>query len=293
MDISFLIVTRQRADDLIITLNKLKTLIGEDKKSEVLVYIDGCQETKPLIKEFDWVHWTFSDKSVSASPARAILYKKAKGTILVGLDDDAHPISKDFINQLKATFANNTKVGIIAFQEVRGLFNSDDTALEHSKKAVAYITNDFIGCGFAIKNKVYKQTNGFPSWINIYGEEPALALEVLNQGYQILYFSELKINHRIDVEARKKRGRNYFRFENQLRNTLRFYLVYYPNPFLKVIKTLVHNFKKYAIKDFRYFKSFLKILFSTLFSIFSILKYRKPVKRETIVKRNQLKPLKY
>lgn len=293
MDISFLIVTRQRADDLRVTLSKLKTLIGEDEKSEVLVYIDGCQETKSLIKEFNWVHWTFSNKSVSASPARAILYKKAKGTILVGLDDDAHPISEDFINQLKATFANNTKVGIIAFQEVRGLFKSDDTALEHSKEADAYITNDFIGCGFAIKNEVYKKIKGFPVWMNIYGEESAVALEVLNNQYDILYYPELKVNHRIDVEARKKRGRNYFRFENQLRNTIRYYLVYYPNPIYKIAKTLFHNFKKYAIKDPRYFKSYVKIVFSTLFFIFSLFKYRNTVKQETIVKRNQLKPLQY
>lgn len=292
MEISFLIVTKNRPEDLALTLNKLKGMI-DLSIHEVLVFIDGCPKTEPIIADFNWVHWTNSKQSISASPARNTLYKKAKGSVFIGLDDDAHPLSPHFINEIETNFNSNKNVGIIAFQEVRGLFASDNEALSHSKKIESFLTNDFVGCGFAIKKEVYDATNGFPVWIDIYGEEPALALEVLDLNYSILYQPNIKVNHRVDVEKRKRQGRNYFRFERQLKNTIRFYLVYYPKPTRKVVKTLWHNLNKYALTDWKYFKSFVVVFFITLFKLSKILSYRKPVKSETIALKLKLKTLNY
>ncbi|OEK08850.1 family 2 glycosyl transferase [Flavivirga aquatica] len=292
MQISFLIVTKHRPQDLAFTLHKLKELI-DLSIHEVLVFIDGCSKTEDITSDFDWVKWTISKESVSASPARQILYKKATGAIFIGLDDDAHPLSANFILEVEKTFNSKSNIGIIAFQEVRGLFKSDSEALKQIKHRESHLTNDFVGCGFAIKKRIYDTTNGFPIWMNIYGEEPALAIEVLDLGYDILYQPKIKVNHRVDVKKRKHQGRNYYRFQHQLRNTIRFYLVYYPKPILKVLKALWHNFMKYALKDSRYFKSFAIVFFQTLFKLPQILKYRKPVKKATIQKKLSLKSLNY
>ncbi|MFQ3240261.1 MAG: GT2 family glycosyltransferase [Olleya marilimosa] len=292
MQISFLIVTKNRPEDLALTLKKLKSLMNFSIH-EVLVFIDGCSKTETITIDFDWVNWTVSKKSISASPARHILYKKAQGDLFVGLDDDAHPLSQNFISTIQARFSTNNNIGIIAFQEVRGVFISDEEALQQSKSIECYYTNDFIGCGFAIKKEVYTATNGFPVWIDIYGEEPALALEVLDLGYQIIYDPRIIVNHRIDIEKRKLQGRNYFRFERQLNNAIRYYLVYYPKPIKKVLKTLLHNFKKYALTDIRYFKSFITVVFKVIINLFKILKFRQPVKQETIEKKQRLKGLNY
>ena len=292
MQISFLIVTKNRPEDLALTLKKLKSLMNFSIH-EVLVFIDGCSKTETITIDFDWVNWTVSKKSISASPARHILYKKAQGDLFVGLDDDAHPLSQNFISTIQARFSTNNNIGIIAFQEVRGVFISDEEALQQSKSIESYYTNDFIGCGFAIKKEVYTATNGFPVWIDIYGEEPALALEVLDLGYQIIYDPRIIVNHRIDIEKRKLQGRNYFRFERQLNNAIRYYLVYYPKPIKKVLKTLLHNFKKYALTDIRYFKSFITVVFKVIINLFKILKFRQPVKQETIEKKQRLKGLNY
>lgn len=260
---------------------------------EVLVFIDGCKQTEKLIERFDWVNWSISEKSISASPARNKLYKKAKGCIFIGLDDDAHPLSLDFISSVEAEFNSNKKLGIIAFQEVRGQFGSDAEALAQAKNRTPHFTNDFVGCGFAIKKDVYKSSNGFPVWIDIYGEEPALALEVLNLGYQILYQPKIKVNHRVNAEQRKKQGKNYFRFKHQLQNSIRFYVVYYPNPVFQILKLLWHNFKKYAITDGVYFKSFISVLFETVCFLPKLLKHRAPVKQSTIKHKSNLKTLNY
>lgn len=292
IEISFLIVTKNRHLELGFTLQKLKKNI-DLSVHEVLVFIDGCNETEKIKESYKWVKWFSSYKSMSASPARKVLYGKAKGVIFIGLDDDAHPISENFITQVEKGFKQNKKLGIIAFQEVRGLYKSDEVAILNSKINQVYYTSDFVGCGFAIKKQVYNATNGFPIWMDIYGEESALAIEVLDLGYQILYDSSIIVNHRVDIAQRKKQGRNYFRFEHQLKNSIRFYLVYYNKPIFKILKLSFHNFKKYAISDFKYFKLYFKVYFLTSFQLFSILKYRKPVKRETITLKNKLKGLNY
>lgn len=292
MDISFLIVTRNRPADLRVTLNKLEKIIDLEKH-EVCVFIDGCDKTTPLIEEYHWVQWSKVNKSISASPARNTLYKTAKGKIFIGLDDDAHPISVHFIEEVISRFRESVNLGIIAFQEVRGLFATDQEALKCSKSGLSYITNDFVGCGFAIKKEAYDATNGFPLWMDIYGEESAVAIEVMDAGYDIVYDYNLKVNHRVDVEKRKTMGRNYFRFEHQLKNTIRFYMVYYPKPLLKIGKALFHNFKKYAIRDRRYFKSFMKVCFFTVINLRFILAYRNTVSPEIIIKKNTLQAITY
>ncbi len=292
MKISFLIVTKDRPNDLRLTLNKLKLLINTTLH-EVLIFVDGCIITEAIIPDFNWVNWTISKQSISASPARNALYKKAKGEIFIGLDDDAHPISENFIENIEKTFSENPKLGIIAFQEIRGLFMSDKEALKHSKSGKNYYTNDFVGCGFAVNRTVYMATNGFPLWVDIYGEEPAVSMEVLDLGYDILYNYNVKVNHRVDVEKRKKQKRNYFRFERQFKNTIRFYLIYYPKPIFKIAKLLFHNFKKYGIKDWKYFKSFIIVFLTTFFKLPYILSYRKPVKQSTIVKKETIKSISY
>ncbi|WP_397362220.1 glycosyltransferase family 2 protein [Olleya sp. R77988] len=292
MKISFLIVTKNRPEDLVLTFKKLKAIV-DLSIHEVLVFVDGCSKTETIVKDYDWVKWTVSKKSVSASPARHALYKKAKGDIFIGLDDDAHPISPNFIKSVEDIFSTDPKLGIIAFQEVRGLFPSDQDALKYSKQLDKHYTSEFVGCGFAVKKNVYDATNGFPVWMDIYGEESAVSLEVLDLKYSILYQPDIKVNHRIDVEKRKQQGRNYYRFERQLKNTIRYYLVYYPKPLKKIAKTLWHNFNKYALTDWTYFKSFILVFFSTLFKLPQILKHRQPVSQKTITKKLNLKSLNF
>lgn len=293
MQISFVIVTKNRPEELAFTLGRLMKLINLDVH-EVLVFIDGCPKTEEIILGYPWVQWVVSEYSVGASPARQQLYKKTKGTILIGLDDDAHPVSDHFIAQVQHTFLENPSVAIIAFQEIKGVFVSDEKALAtQQNQKLNYYTNDFIGCGFAITNAAYKKTRGFPVWIDIYGEEPCLSLEILELGYDILYNNEIIVNHRIDKKQRLAQGRNYYRFEKQLKNTLYYYTVYYPNPYFKIVRLLFHNFKKYALTDRKCFVLFFNSIFSAFKELPKVLYYRKPVSKETLQKMETLKQIKY
>lgn len=294
MRVSILIVSKNRKVDLLKTLLILDSLIDKSQV-EVLVFLDGCSDGSENLKnELTWVKWYVSPKSIGASAARHQIYPLANSEILIGLDDDAHPLDEDFIFKVETLFNKFPNVGILSFEEIKGIYPSDIEALKHAEKEKKeFLTSQFIGCGFVIRKSVYNQTNGFPSWIDIYGEESCLSIEVLAKGYDILYTNKIKVNHRVNREQRKQNKQNYFRFGKQLKNSTYYYLVYYPFPLINILKLYWHNFKKYALLDFEYFKIYFKTVIIVLIHIPEILKYRKPVDKSLIVKMRNLSNLKF
>ncbi|KIO54201.1 glycosyltransferase family 2 protein [Flavobacterium hibernum] len=294
MRVSILIVSKNRKVDLLKTLIILDSLIDKSQV-EILVFLDGCSDDSENLKdELTWVKWYVSPKSIGASAARHQIYPLANSEILIGLDDDAHPLNEDFIFKVETLFNKFPNVGILSFEEIKGIYPSDIEALKHAEKdKKEFLTSQFIGCGFAIRKSVYNQTNGFPSWIDIYGEESCLSIEVLAKGYDVLYTNKIKVNHRVNREQRKQNKQNYFRFGKQLKNSTYYYLVYYPFPLINILKLYWHNFKKYALLDFEYFKIYFKTVIIVLIHIPEILKYRKPVDKSLIVKMRNLSNLKF
>ena len=287
MEISFLIVTKNRPEELQFTLKQLHSIF-DVVNHEVLVFIDGCTATEKLQSEFNWVKWFVAKKSISASPARNFLYSKAIGEIFIGLDDDAHFISENPIAVIKSYFNTNQNLGILAFLEIKGLFENPKKELEY-REIEEFQTTEFIGCGFAIRKKVYNKTDGFPTWIDIYGEETCLSIEVMDLEYDIWFTNQVAVNHRVDIQKRKLEGKNYFRFQKQLQNTFRIYMVYYANPFPRILRMLWHNFKKYGISNKTYFKLYWLAIGNMFWNIPILIKVRK---RMTAPTRQKLKNLK-
>jgi GT2 family glycosyltransferase len=294
MRASILIVSKNRQTDLFKTLRIIDLLIDKSQV-EVLVFLDGCKDdSEGLQKELTWVRWFVSSKSIGASAARHQLYPNANSEILIGLDDDAHPLTDNFIIQIQNLFKVYHNVGILAFEEIKGIFPSDVEALKQSQKEEReFLTSEFIGCGFAIRKSVYMQTNGFPVWIDIYGEEACVSMEVMSKGYDILFSNQIKINHRVNREERKLNKQNYFRFGKQLKNETYYFLVYHRFPIFNILKLYWHNFKKYALTDGKCFKIYFKTILIVILHLPEILSYRNPVDKSLILKRRKLSVLKF
>lgn len=289
MEVSIVIVSKNRKSELDKTLHKLAFLEGVSA-NETLVFLDGCTDgSESLIEKYNKVHWFTCQETIGASAARRKLYPHARGKILIGFDDDAHPLHSDFIAITKEYFNKDNRLAVLSFEEIRGVYASDEGALATSKNVIKdYPASEFVGCGFALRKEFYDRIDGFPEWVDIYGEESCVAIQLLDKGYKILNTNRIKVHHRIDRQARISEGKNYFRFQKQLKNETFFYLVYYPNPIKKILKLYWHNLKTYGIKDRTYFKIYIFTIFKVLFSIQRILKFRNPVKKETILKRESL-----
>lgn len=296
MEASILIVSRNRKAELQKTLEILEKYIEKDKH-EIRIFLDGSVDnSSELEKQFPWIYWYSSAKSIGASPARNILYKKAIGNILFGFDDDAHPLQPDFIQIAENIFTSNNRLGILAFKEIKGIFKSDaDIPEELMQRKEDYLVKDFLGCGFAIKKEVYDKTRGFPTWIDIYGEEVCVAIEILELEYDILYTYGIAVNHRTERQKKNTGGANYFRFGRQLRNVANFYIVYYPFPLLvkKLIRLFYGNFGKYAVKNKKFLAAYLKSVGRVILGISHIMNFRRPVSSITLRKFRSLKNPEY
>lgn len=294
MKASILIISKNRKVDLDFTLQVLEKTI-DYLNQEILVFLDGCTDDSISLKgKYEQVRWFEGVKSIGASAARQFLYPKAKGNFLIGLDDDAHPLTSDFINKTICIFEEKPTLGIIAYQEIKGVFGSDEKAIDSVDSIKEeFLCNEFVGCGFAIRKEVYNLTGGFPVWIDIYGEEACLAIEVIAKGYDIMYSNEIKINHRVNIQERKKSKHNYFRFGKQLKNATFYYIVYYQNPLYKIFRLYEHNFRKYALMDLKYCAIFLSVIVQVLLHFPRVIKHRKPIDKKIILKMNRLRTAKF
>ncbi len=286
MKVSICIVSRNRKLELKRTLKILHDYT-EETICEILVFLDGCSDdSKDLVREFPECIWEIRDNQIGASPARNLLYQKATGDLIFGFDDDAHPLQNDFINKARQIFSKNENLAVLAFEEIKGIFENDAQALKNHIPNEEFYCREFVGCGFVIKKEAYEQTGGFPNWMKIYGEESCLSIELLDLGYTILYTSQISVNHRVNKEERKHLKKTVFRFENQLSNSALFYFAYYPKILIpkRLAALIFHNFRKYAFKDSAFFKAFFRALINFLIRIPEIFEYRKVVKKETLEK---------
>lgn len=291
MKYSILIVSYNRTSELIKTLSTIGPLI-DIGETEVLIMLDGFSEDiNPLESTFPQFYWEASKIHLGASLCRNIIYRKAKGEYLVGLDDDANPIQFDFLQKVDELFTSDLNLGIISFYELKMKTVSDDLMIPQ----LHYYTNDFIGCGFAIRNDVYKRTNGFPVWMDIYGEEKCVATEVFNLGYKILFTSNILVHHRVDKLIRKNTGYEIFRFNKSLINQSLYFIVYYPLLLIpiKLVKLYTHNLLKYGLLNFNFFYTWASSLFTVFKRIPYIVKYRKPIKLSILESMSALPNPKY
>lgn len=171
---SIVIVSKDRKAELDKTLSIVKKMI-DFSQDEILVFLDGCTDgSQELETRHPEVHFHSSATSLGASSARKKLYPHAKGDILIGFDDDAHPLNPDFISQTKTYFENNPNLAIIAFEEIKGIYPSDEAALSHANlQKKEQPAGEFVGCGLpSLKKGIWPPTGSLFGW-TFMGKKPA------------------------------------------------------------------------------------------------------------------------
>jgi glycosyltransferase involved in cell wall biosynthesis len=113
--ISILITTKNRIEDLKITLTNLVGLI-DDSAVECMVYDDGSTDgTSQFIQE-NYPNISFFKNEVSKGYMynRNFLLNHCSGDYAVSLDDDAHFLSENVVENIERYFESQPKCGVIA-----------------------------------------------------------------------------------------------------------------------------------------------------------------------------------
>lgn len=197
MKISVIIVTKDRKDDLIVTL---AGFMNQTYMNYEIIIVDnastdGTREMitrdYPSVKYF-WLPDNFDIRSIN------IGIEMSDGDIIWRTDSDSHPETEIEFQKVIDIFTKHAEIDVISMEDVevrKGNEIWDWYPLPHVKVNLpdkGYKTHIFPGTGAAIRRKVYDEIGGF--W-EFGFEELDFCTRAIVAGFTLRYFPNIRVLH--------------------------------------------------------------------------------------------------
>ncbi|MDP3358912.1 MAG: glycosyltransferase family 2 protein [Lutibacter sp.] len=221
---TILITTKNRKDDLAITLANIKYLI--ENGVECIICDDGSNDGTVafLQAEYPNIQLIQNKKSQGLIYSRNRLLNLTKTEFVISLDDDAHFVTENPLELIANHFEQNSTCGLIALRIFWGLEKPKITV---SNEEISRVRG-FVGCGHVWRMEAWKSIPNYPEWFVFYGEEDFAAYQLFKKKWEIHYLPEVLVNHRVDIKARKNEKDYRLRLRRSLRSGWYLYLIFYP-----------------------------------------------------------------
>jgi GT2 family glycosyltransferase len=216
------ITTRDRWDDLAVTLSELRMRGYEDV--ETIVIDDGSKQPLPkaLRAAFPKVRFERVDRSVGLVVQRNRLAQMLSSTYYFSLDDDSFPVAGD-IRDAVIWLENHPSVAALALNILR----RDKTIPSTEALGEPFPVQYFIGCGHLLRRKQFLELGGYLDRLHYFSEEVDFCLKALLQGFSIYAYPGVVIRHnRTQVARNSAKASRYY-----IRNQALIGLLYFPFPF--------------------------------------------------------------
>ncbi len=225
VEYSIVITTKNRIEDLKITLQNLENLLSREEV-ECLIYDDASTDgTFEYVKEnYPKIILLKNNESLGLIHNRNVLLKKSLGKYAVSLDDDAHFLSENVLENIEKHFKNNPKCGVIACRIFWSKNKPTQTGTTQKKQRV----QGFVGCGHVWNLKAWKEIPNYPEWFIFYGEEDFAAYHLFLKKWEVHYVPELLVQHRVDNKSRQKNEDYSIRLRRSLRAGWYLYCMFLP-----------------------------------------------------------------
>lgn len=230
---SILITTKNRIEDLKYTLEKIKYLFERDDL-ECVVYDDGSNdETYTFVKSnYPKVVILKNDISKGYIYCRNKMLNETKAQYAISLDDDAHFISENPLEDIENYFLKNEICGLLGFRIFWAKIKPGNLKTSH----ISIRVKGFVGCGHAWRMDSWHKIPNYPEWFIFYGEEEFAACQLFKKKIEIHYFPQVLVQHRVDVFSRKTKADYKLRLRRSLRSGWYLYIMFYP---LKLIPKIL------------------------------------------------------
>lgn len=198
--IGVVIATRNRAQDLYITLEKLQQL---PESLDIVVADNASTDGSP-----DLVAERFPDVTVLRLPRNLGAAARNAGvemlsTPYVAFCDDDSWWAGGSLSRAVSILDANPKVGLLAAKVLVGRENQVDgtcdlmanSPLEQPSGSPGPRILGFIACGAIVRREAFLQANGFDAHFGIGGEEDLLAMSMASAGWDLIYVDDLIVHH--------------------------------------------------------------------------------------------------
>jgi glycosyltransferase involved in cell wall biosynthesis len=290
--ISILITTKNRIADLKITLQHLAPLFV-DERVECLLYDDASNDgtVEFLETNYPYLQLFKNKKSLGLIHNRNVLLNSCSGDFAISLDDDAHFLSENVVENIERYFESQPKCGVIACR----IFWGKTTPTSLVAKEASQRVKGFVGCGHVWNLKAWRDIPNYPEWFVFYGEEEFASYQLFKKDWEVHYVPELLVQHRVEVKARKNDSDYAQRQRRSFRSGWYLYLLFYPWAVIprKLTYTLWMQLKTKILKgDGRATKGLLLALWDVFIHIPRLLKESNRFTPEEYKKYSNLEPTK-
>ena len=242
---SILISTKNRLEDLQLTLQKISHLLKREDV-ECIIYDDASVDnTSEFIKEnYPTLQLITNKNSLGYIYNRNYLLNTCKGKYAISLDDDACFLTENCLEIIENHFETNENCGVIA---CRIFWGKEEPVSFHSNEVVQRVKG-FVGCGHIWNMKAWKSIPNYPEWFEFYGEEDFASLQLFKKKIEIHYVPQILVHHRVNMTDRKK-GEDYqIRRRRSLRAGWYNYFIFYPNSVIprKMLYTIWQQLKNHT-----------------------------------------------
>lgn len=287
--VSVVIITFNRKDALLLTLQKLK---GQDYNNLEIIIVDNGSNTKLTsadLQEFQGLKLINLEQNEGI---KAFNYgiDLVTGEYILILDDDSYPelgtIKKGIDYLVKDEIC-----AAVAFNIYNSKFNFYETAALNR----GYV-HLFVGCGALFKSEIIRMESFYDNLFFVYYNEIDLAIRLYNKGYKIFYLEECKVTHFSAGVSDKKGLINPFTSEFRFYHVTCGYLIFLSKHFSSkwvIIYSLKWNINRIIVAlRSKYILTYLKSIYRFIKLIPKILQVRKVVKKEVqILYKNGNMPL--
>ncbi|MEM0518349.1 glycosyltransferase family 2 protein [Aequorivita flava] len=244
---SILITTKNRRDELNITLRSLKQIMGRDDV-ELIVCDDGSNDGtyNYIKKEYPNIILLNNKKNIGLIASRNRLLSETTAQYAIFLDDDAHFLSSTVLETIETHFAENNNCGVIACRIFWGI--QEPHSFRTLEKPLR--VKGFVGCGHVWNMKAWRNIANYPEWYIFYGEEEYASYQLFKKGWQVHYLPDILVHHRVAVKDRKKQNDYALRLRRSLRSGWYNYMLFLP--LIKIPRKLFYTlFIQLKLKVFR------------------------------------------
>ncbi len=222
---SILISTKNRCEDLLLTLSKIKHLLNQNVSC--VVYDDGSTDsTSDNIKSnFPEVVLLRNQTSKGYIYCRNKMLNNTDADFAISLDDDAHFLTTNPIEIISDYFQKNPKCGLMAARIFWGKEAPENSISDEAVQSV----KSYVGCGHIWRMNAWYSIPNYPEWFQFYGEEHFASLQLFKKDWEIHYVPEVLVQHRVDLKNRTQTNKDFaFRYRRSLRADWYNYCMFFP-----------------------------------------------------------------
>lgn len=269
---TILITTKNRKNDLALTLVKIKhLLIREDV--ECIICDDGStDDTVEFLKSnYPDIRLIQNKKSKGLIYSRNRLMGLVTTEFAISIDDDLHFITQDPLEIIQQVFDENSKIGLLSF---RIFWDLEEPKITNCNE-VSHQMKSFAGGANVWRMAAWRDVPDYPAWFVFYGEEDFASFQLFKKKWEIYYLPQVLVNHRVNIKNRKKNSDYSLRLQRSLRSGWYLYFLFYPISLIpkKLGYSIWWQLKLKVFKgDFKALKAILLAMLNVLFSIPKIAK---------------------